>query len=149
MEKTQKTQSEVEKTTEGLAATANPETDQSPPEETKVVDPMPGMTEEEKKKSMKESLNTLISQLEPKIQTTGERRNIDKLKHLLPLYESHSFWDTQPVPKNINVTDVSFTHKRALYRKLSKKESLRRSRYKRLPKSPFPSLLVTNGPLLI
>lgn len=52
-------------------------------------DPFAGMTEEQKRKNMKDSLQTLINQMEPRVQTAGERRNIDKLKHLLPLYEDH------------------------------------------------------------
>lgn len=69
-------------------------------------DPFAGMTPDEKRKNMKESIQTLINQMEPRIQTTSERRNLDKLKHLIPLYESHQFWDTQPVPKNTNITDT-------------------------------------------
>lgn len=54
---------------------------------------------------MKASLSNLISQMEPRVQSAGERRNIDKLKQLLPLYDKHAFWDSQPVPKNLNITD--------------------------------------------
>jgi hypothetical protein len=65
MEKTKKTPTET-KVTQEPAATANPETEK--PEESKVpIDPMAGLSDEEKKKSMKESLSNLIAQLEPRI----------------------------------------------------------------------------------
>lgn len=75
-------------------------------EEEKASDPLSGLSHDEKQQSMKSSLENLISQLEPSIKSTGERRNLDKLRQLLPLYDKHNFWDTQPVPKNLNVTDV-------------------------------------------
>lgn len=62
------------------------------------------MTEEQKNQSMKLSLSNLIDQMEPRVETTEDRRNIDRLKHLLPLYDKHAFWDSQPVPKNLNAT---------------------------------------------
>jgi hypothetical protein len=68
------------------------------------------MTEEQKNQNMKLSLSNLIDQMEPRIQSTDDRRNIDRLKQLLPLYDKHAFWDTQPVPKNLNATKaVSLT----------------------------------------
>ena len=70
------------------------------------MDPFAGMSLEEKQKNMKEGLEQLINQMEPRVQTQNERKNIDKLKQLLPLYDPHPFWDTQPVPKNHNLTDV-------------------------------------------
>ena len=42
--------------------------------------------------------------MEPTVETYEDRQNIDRLKHLLPLYEKHAFWDTQPVPKNMSAT---------------------------------------------
>ncbi len=69
------------------------------------------MTEEQKNQSMKASLTNLINQMEPRIQSTEDRRNIDRLKQLLPLYDKHAFWDTQPVPKSLNATKkVTNTH---------------------------------------
>ena len=62
------------------------------------------MTEEQKNQNMKLSLSSLIDQMEPRVQSTEDRRNIDRLKQLLPLYDKHAFWDTQPVPKNLNAT---------------------------------------------
>ena len=62
------------------------------------------MTEEQKNQNMKLSLSNLIDQMEPRIHSTEDRRNIDRLKQLLPLYDKHAFWDTQPVPKNLNAT---------------------------------------------
>lgn len=55
---------------------------------------------------MKSSLTQLIDQMEPRVRTVDDRKNIDRLKQLLPLYDPHPFWDTQPVPKNSNVTEV-------------------------------------------
>lgn len=62
------------------------------------------MSEEQKNKTMQSSLKSIIDQMEPRARTVEERRNIDRLKHMLPLYETHSFWDTQPVPKNTALT---------------------------------------------
>ena len=31
---------------------------------------------------------------------------MDKLKHMLELYEPHPFWDTQPVPKDYSLGAV-------------------------------------------
>lgn len=56
---------------------------------------------------MKLSLESLISQMEPRMRTFEERRNMDRLRHMLPLYDKHAFWDTQPVPKNLSVTSAS------------------------------------------
>jgi hypothetical protein len=42
--------------------------------------------------------------MEPRMRTFEERRNMDRLKHMLPLYDKHAFWDTQPVPKNLSIT---------------------------------------------
>lgn len=64
------------------------------------------MTPEQKNESMKVSLSNLIAQMEPTVETFEDRINIDRLKHLLPLYEKHAFWDTQPVPKNTGATTV-------------------------------------------
>jgi hypothetical protein len=38
------------------------------------------MTPEEKAKSMKDSLSQLIDQMEPRVRSTEDRRNIDRLK---------------------------------------------------------------------
>lgn len=52
------------------------------------------MSEEQKNKTMQSSLKSIIDQMEPRARTVEERRNIDRLKHMLPLYDTHSFWDT-------------------------------------------------------
>jgi glycylpeptide N-tetradecanoyltransferase len=43
---------------------------------------------------------SIIEQMEPRARNVEQRRNVERLKHMLPLYEPHAFWDTQPVPKN-------------------------------------------------
>ena len=68
--------------------------------------PYEGMTEEQKNLQMKLSLESLINQMEPRMRSLEERRNMDRLRHMLPLYDKHAFWDSQPVPKNLNVTAV-------------------------------------------
>lgn len=52
------------------------------------------LTDEEKNEQMKKSLESLIDQMEPRMRTFEERRNIDRLRHMLPLYEKHSFWES-------------------------------------------------------
>ena len=52
------------------------------------------MSDEEKNEKMKKSLESLIDQMEPRMRTFEERRNIDRLRHMLPLYEKHSFWES-------------------------------------------------------
>jgi hypothetical protein len=52
------------------------------------------MSDEEKNEQMKKSLESLIDQMEPRMRTFEERRNIDRLRHMLPLYEKHSFWES-------------------------------------------------------
>jgi hypothetical protein len=47
---------------------------------------------------MKKSLESMIEQMEPRMRTFEERRNMDRIKHMIPLYDKHDFWDTQPVP---------------------------------------------------
>jgi hypothetical protein len=44
--------------------------------------------------------------MEPRVRNVDDRKNIERLKQLLPLYDPHPFWDTQPVPKNNNVSEV-------------------------------------------
>ncbi len=55
---------------------------------------------------MKKSLESLIDQMEPRMRSMEERRNLDRLKHMLPLYDKHAFWDTQPVPKSLALTSA-------------------------------------------
>lgn len=62
-------------------------------EEIKVENP------EQRREQTKLALQSVIMQMEPAIKSTRDRRNVDKLKHMLELYEPHAFWDTQPVPK--------------------------------------------------
>jgi hypothetical protein len=62
------------------------------------------MTEEQKNQQLKQSLEGLIAQMEPRMRSFEERKSMDRLKHMLPLYDKHAFWDTQPVPKNLNIT---------------------------------------------
>lgn len=64
------------------------------------------LTEEEKREKTKESLQRWIDQMEPRVQSTVERRQIDQLKQMIPLYDKHAFWDSQPVPHNVSVTAV-------------------------------------------
>ena len=52
------------------------------------------LTDEEKNEQMKKSLESLIDQMEPRMRTFEERRNIDRLRHMLHLYEKHSFWES-------------------------------------------------------
>jgi hypothetical protein len=52
------------------------------------------LTDEEKNEQMKKILESLIDQMEPRMRTFEERRNIDRLRHMLPLYEKHSFWES-------------------------------------------------------
>lgn len=40
----------------------------------------------------------LFNQLNTGARTYQERRQLDFLKQLMPLYQKHDFWDTQPVP---------------------------------------------------
>lgn len=52
------------------------------------------MSEEEKNQQMKIRLEQLINQMEPRLRTLEERKSIDRLRHMLPLYDKHAFWDT-------------------------------------------------------
>jgi hypothetical protein len=51
----------------------------------------------------------LLSQLNSKSSNPNERRQIEMFKQMLPLYEKHDFWDTQPVPKSGLGEEVSET----------------------------------------
>ena len=66
-------------------------------------------TPEQQRDNTKLALQNIIMQMEPAIKSTKDRRNVDKLKHMLELYEAHPFWDTQPVPKeySLGATPVS------------------------------------------
>jgi len=55
--------------------------------------------EEEKKSSIKDNLMTLINQLDNRATNPSDRRQLEMIKQMVPLYEKHDFWDTQPVPK--------------------------------------------------
>jgi hypothetical protein len=57
-------------------------------------------SEESKRESVRNSLHQLLGQLNSKSTNPNERRQIEMFKQMLPLYEKHDFWDTQPVPKS-------------------------------------------------
>ena len=96
------------------------------------------MTEEQKNQNMKLSLSNLINQMEPRIQSTEDRRNIDRLKQLLPLYDKHAFWDTQPVPKNLNATKQ--VTKNTIYQHYRKMRRMERSSTSHLVTSKRPHI---------
>ena len=41
----------------------------------------------------------LFNQLNARSSNPNEKRQIEMLRQMMPLYEKHDFWDTQPVPK--------------------------------------------------
>ena len=51
--------------------------------------------------STHENLMNLFNQLNTKARTVQERKQIEMLKQLMPLYQKHDFWDTQPVPSSM------------------------------------------------
>jgi hypothetical protein len=81
-------------------------------EEKKGAETVP-VTEEGKKSSIRDNLMQLINQLDNRQGTSAaERRQIEMIKQMVPLYEKHDFWDTQPVPNttNVSTTVMRITH---------------------------------------
>lgn len=80
--------------------------EQQPPAETHVATEEeekkgPPMTEETKKSSIRDNLMQLVNQMEGRGgYNAADRRQLDMIKQLIPLYEKHDFWDTQPVPSS-------------------------------------------------
>ncbi len=44
-------------------------------------------------------------------QNEGNYKLIKKIDNLIPLYDAHDFWDSQPVPKAYDVADSSLMDK--------------------------------------
>ena len=55
--------------------------------------------------SYKEKVKKLLETLREK--HTGNYKVLKRIDHLIPLYDAHDFWDSQPVPKAYDVIDNS------------------------------------------
>eukprot|EP00347_Sterkiella_histriomuscorum_P012835 403367044 len=53
---------------------------------------------------IRDNLKNLYNQLNSRATSNQDRRQLEFLKQLMPLYEKHEFWDTQPVPKNLGAS---------------------------------------------
>lgn len=58
------------------------------------------MNEELKQGMAGQNIQKLLEQLSGGARTPEQRKQIEMLKQMAPLYEKHEFWDTQPMIKD-------------------------------------------------
>jgi hypothetical protein len=59
--------------------------------------------------SYKEKVKRLLETLREK--NEGKYKLLKQIDHLIPLYDAHDFWDSQPVPKAYDKVDMSLMDK--------------------------------------